>query len=109
MNPPKVLRGPAPDRASRESLESHLIRIEGQLRGIQRMVENSRSCVEVIQQMSAVQAAVGRVMVEVFRLQVEATMGPDAPGWPDHDGRQALDEILDLVEQYSTLAKLARD
>ena len=47
--------------ASKEQLLARLSRIEGQVRGVQRMVEEDRYCVDVLTQISAVQAALDKV------------------------------------------------
>ena len=47
--------------ASKEQLRNRLHRIEGQVRGIERMVDEDRSCTDVITQISAVQAALDKV------------------------------------------------
>jgi DNA-binding FrmR family transcriptional regulator len=47
-----------PENSSREDLIRRLKRIEGQLRGIQRMVEEDRACGEILAQLSAVNEAV---------------------------------------------------
>jgi DNA-binding FrmR family transcriptional regulator len=47
--------------ASKEQLLTRLKRIEGQVRGIEGMVEDDRYCIDVITQISAVQAALDKV------------------------------------------------
>jgi CsoR family transcriptional regulator, copper-sensing transcriptional repressor len=47
--------------ASKEQLLTRLNRIEGQVRGIRGMVEEDRYCIDVITQISAVQAALDKV------------------------------------------------
>ena len=47
--------------ATKEQLQTRLARIEGQVRGLQRMVEDDRYCIDVITQISAVQAALDKV------------------------------------------------
>jgi DNA-binding FrmR family transcriptional regulator len=47
--------------ASKEQLGKRLARIEGQVRGIGRMVEEDRYCIDVLTQISAVQAALDKV------------------------------------------------
>jgi DNA-binding FrmR family transcriptional regulator len=47
--------------ATKPQLQTRLARIEGQVRGIQRMVEDDRYCIDVITQISAVQAALDKV------------------------------------------------
>jgi DNA-binding FrmR family transcriptional regulator len=47
--------------ASKDQLLSRLRRIEGQVRGIERMVEDDRYCIDVLTQISAAQAALDKV------------------------------------------------
>jgi DNA-binding FrmR family transcriptional regulator len=47
--------------ATKEQLLTRLKRIEGQVRGIESMVEDDRYCIEVLTQISAVQAALDKV------------------------------------------------
>jgi len=48
-------------RASKDQLLGRLRRIEGQIRGIERMVEEDRYCIDVLTQISAAQAALDKV------------------------------------------------
>jgi DNA-binding FrmR family transcriptional regulator len=47
--------------ASKEQLGNRLKRIEGQVRGVERMVEEDRYCIDVVTQISAIQAALDKV------------------------------------------------
>ncbi|MCW2639810.1 MAG: hypothetical protein JWP76_2116 [Dactylosporangium sp.] len=47
--------------ATKDQLLSRLRRIEGQVRGIERMVEEDRYCIDVLTQISAIQAALDKV------------------------------------------------
>jgi len=47
--------------ATKDQLQARLRRIEGQVRGVQRMVEEDRYCIDVITQISAIQAALDKV------------------------------------------------
>jgi len=47
--------------ATKEQLRDRLARIEGQVRGVARMVDEDRYCIDVLTQISAVQAALDRV------------------------------------------------
>jgi DNA-binding FrmR family transcriptional regulator len=47
--------------ATKEQLQKRLRRIEGQVRGVERMVEEDRYCIEVLTQISAIQAALDKV------------------------------------------------
>jgi CsoR family transcriptional regulator, copper-sensing transcriptional repressor len=47
--------------ANKEQLEKRLARIEGQVRGVARMVEDDRYCIDVLTQIGAIQAALDKV------------------------------------------------
>jgi DNA-binding FrmR family transcriptional regulator len=47
--------------ASKDQLQTRLRRIEGQVRGIERMVQEDRYCIDVLTQIAAVQAALDKV------------------------------------------------
>ncbi|HEX4760860.1 MAG TPA: metal-sensitive transcriptional regulator, partial [Thermoleophilaceae bacterium] len=47
--------------ASKEQLGNRLKRIEGQVRGVEGMVEDERYCIDVLTQISAIQAALDKV------------------------------------------------
>ena len=52
--------------ATREQLTKRLSRIEGQVRGIERMVNDDRYCIDIITQISAIQAALDKVALGVL-------------------------------------------
>jgi DNA-binding FrmR family transcriptional regulator len=55
---------PPPPRgysATKDQLRTRLARIEGQVRGVERMIEEDRYCIDVLTQISAVQAALDKV------------------------------------------------
>jgi DNA-binding FrmR family transcriptional regulator len=47
--------------ATKEQLNQRLARVEGQVRGVSRMVEEDRYCIDVLTQISAIQAALDKV------------------------------------------------
>jgi DNA-binding FrmR family transcriptional regulator len=61
---PNRVAAPKPERgytATKDQLAQRLARIEGQVRGIERMVDEDRYCIDIITQISAVQAALDKV------------------------------------------------
>jgi DNA-binding FrmR family transcriptional regulator len=58
------MTSPAPTRgytATKDQLQARLRRIEGQVRGIARMVDDDRYCIDILTQISAIQAALDKV------------------------------------------------
>jgi len=61
---PAARSGAAPVRgytATKDQLTDRLARIEGQVRGIQRMVDDDRYCIDILTQISAIQAGLDKV------------------------------------------------
>jgi DNA-binding FrmR family transcriptional regulator len=84
----------------RANLVSRLNRVEGQLRGIRRMIEDPRPCVDVLQQLSAAQGALGRIVHSVFRFHVEHCVTDGAAKGPAAHRRQ-LQELVEIFDQRS--------
>jgi DNA-binding FrmR family transcriptional regulator len=55
----------------REDMQNRLSRIEGQVRGVARMLEDQRPCLEVLQQLASAQAALRAVSKTVLRNYLE--------------------------------------
>lgn len=82
----------------KESLMNRLKRIEGQVRGIQKMIEEDRYCVDVLVQISAINAALKRVG---FSLMEQHTKHCVANAVKSGDGDKAFEELIDVIEQFS--------
>ena len=85
--------------ADRDRLQQRLVRIEGQVRGVQRMLDEGRDCREVIQQLAAVRAAVHQVGVEVMRTYAVQCL--DAPE-SETGRREALDYVIGTLGRWSS-------
>jgi len=66
--------------ATKDQLQKRLRRIEGQVRGVQGMVEEDRWCIDVITQISAIQAALDKVALGLLDEHARhcVTRAPDA-------------------------------
>jgi CsoR family transcriptional regulator, copper-sensing transcriptional repressor len=51
---------------NKEGVRKRLRRIEGQVRGVERMVEEERYCIDVVTQVTAIQAALDKVALELL-------------------------------------------
>ncbi len=77
-------------------LQSRLSRIEGQARGVKKMVDDDRDCREVLQQLNAMNAAIQNATRLYMRAYARECLLNDAA--PD-DRAQVVDELLDLMER----------
>jgi DNA-binding FrmR family transcriptional regulator len=85
--------------ATKDQLKDRLARIEGQVRGIARMVEEDRYCIDVLTQINAIQAALDRVALGLLddharHCLVGGHGGPDNPEDQVHELMSAVGRML---------------
>ena len=81
--------------AGKEQLLDRLARIEGQVRGVSRMVQEDRYCTDVLTQISAVQAALDKVALGLLDGHARHCLA-GGHGGPDSADEQA-DELMGAV------------
>ena len=74
-----------------------LNRIEGQVRGLGRMVEGDRYCIDVVTQISAVRAALRRVEEEVLRDHVAHCVEHAIKSGNRADQRKKIAELMEVL------------
>ncbi len=74
-----------------------LQRIEGQVRGLGRMVESDRYCIDVVTQISAVRAALRRAEEEILRDHVAHCVEHAIASGDKLDQRKKITEIMDVL------------
>jgi DNA-binding FrmR family transcriptional regulator len=79
---------------AKSSCVKRLSRIEGQVRGLTRMVEQDRYCIDVITQVSAVRAALKRVEEEVLRDHVAHCVEHAISAGDRDEQRRKISELL---------------
>ena len=83
--------------AGKKSVLTRLKRIEGQVGGLHRMVEDDRYCIDVLTQINAVRAALHKVEAEILRLHVVHCVA-DAFAHSDAEvQRQKVDELVETM------------
>jgi DNA-binding FrmR family transcriptional regulator len=79
------------------SCQKRLIRIEGQVRGLSRMVEDDRYCIDIVTQISAVRAALRRVEEEVLRDHVAHCVEHAITSGNKADQREKIAELMAVI------------
>jgi DNA-binding FrmR family transcriptional regulator len=87
------------EKATKANCVKRLNRIEGQVRGLARMVEEDRYCIDVITQISAVRAALGRVEEEVLKDHVGHCVNNAIASGDKTDQRQKIAELVALLNR----------
>ena len=78
-----------------------LRRVEGQVQGIQRMVEEDKSCVDILVQLTAVQGAVEQVQKILLGQHLEAGVAEAVRSPSSRDRQRKMDELLDVFSRFS--------
>jgi len=83
-----------------QALVTRLNRIEGQVRGIRRMVQEPRLCVEILQQLAAAEAALNRISLAIFKFHVDNCV-TDGVAKGDVERKKQLNELIDIFDRFS--------
>ncbi|WP_072369347.1 metal-sensitive transcriptional regulator [Hyphomicrobium sp. NDB2Meth4] len=81
---------------AKDSCLKRLGRIEGQVRGISRMVTEDRYCIDILTQVSAVRAALRRVEEEVLRDHVAHCVEHAIASGDANEQRQKVAELMEV-------------
>ena len=85
----------------KEALVKRLHRIEGQVRGIERMVEEERYCIEILTQISAVSTALESLALKILDDHVQhCVAGALSSGNPEV-AREKTRELLGAVQRFA--------
>ena len=76
-----------------------LARIEGQIRGIAKMVDEDRYCIDLVTQIGAVRAALDRAEAEILRDHVATCVEHAIASGDKADQRRKIAELMDVFER----------
>jgi len=76
-----------------------LRRIEGQVRGVQRMIEERKYCVDILNQIYAVKGALARVEEKILEKHFRSCVTGAVKGSSEKEKQQKMDEIFKLIHQ----------
>ena len=86
-------------RENKGKLLNRLSRIEGQVRGVARMVEEDRYCIDVLTQIQAVRAALVRVETEMLKDHLGHCIESAIISGDADEQRQKAGELIQLLER----------
>jgi DNA-binding FrmR family transcriptional regulator len=85
--------------ADQDDLRARLSRIEGQIRGLQRMVDEDRYCGDILDQIHSVQKALKSVGREITRNHLETCVTDALRSGDQQDAEETYDEIMGLLRK----------
>ncbi len=87
------------DRENKPGLLNRLNRIEGQVRGVARMVEDDRYCIDILTQVQAARAALARVETELLKNHLGHCIESAIVSGDEAEQRRKAAELIHLLER----------
>jgi len=87
------------DRPDKIRLQNRLSRVEGHVRGIAKMVEEDRYCIDILTQLQAARAALAKVETEMLKTHLSHCIESAIVGGDAEDQRGKARELIELLER----------
>ncbi len=85
----------------KELLVKRLHRIEGQVRGIERMVEDDRYCIDILTQIAAVSTALESLALKILDEHVRHCVAGALTSGDEEDAAAKTEELIAAVQRFS--------
>ncbi len=76
-----------------------LRRIEGQVRGVHKMIEDRKYCIDILTQIYAIKGALSRVEEKILEKHFKNCVTEAVKGASEKEKQEKMDEILKLIHQ----------
>jgi DNA-binding FrmR family transcriptional regulator len=86
-----------PQFPKHDNLLPSLRRIEGQVRGITRMIESGRYCIDIIQQLTAARKALDKVSLKVMSKHINSCV---SDAIRRREGAKKIDELMQTIHRF---------
>jgi DNA-binding FrmR family transcriptional regulator len=86
---------------NKNKLLKRLARAEGQVRGIARMVEDDRYCIDILTQLAAVDTALESVALEILEDHVSHCVARALASGDETDAENRINELLEAVRRFA--------
>ena len=93
----------------KQQLQTRLRRIEGQVRGVARMIDEDKYCVDVVTQVAAIQAALDKVSLGLLDGHIRGCVREEIRSGGGEDKVDELLEVMDLVPRERVDDPVDRD
>jgi DNA-binding FrmR family transcriptional regulator len=84
----------------KEGLVKRLHRIEGQVRGIERLVDEDRYCIDILTQIAAVNTALEALAFKILDEHVRHCVAGALASGDEEDAREKTEELLEAVQRF---------
>lgn len=77
-----------------------LRRIEGQIRGVQKMIEEKRYCVDILTQLTSIVGAIKSVEENILESHLKGCVRQSFTKGSKEDKAQKIDEVIDVLKKF---------
>jgi DNA-binding FrmR family transcriptional regulator len=77
-----------------------LRRIEGQIRGVQKMIEEKRYCMDILTQLSSIVGAVKKVEENILNRHLKGCVTDSFRNGSEEDRARKIDEVIDVLGKF---------
>lgn len=88
------------EKNDKTDLKRRLKRIEGQIKGIQNMIDDDRYCMDILIQVSAAKAAIDRVGKIILENHVKGCIADSIKNKSDEDSEKMIEELMDNIYKF---------
>ena len=89
------------DKPDKKDLLVRLRRIEGQVRGLQKMIEKDKYCVDILTQVVAVRGALQKVGLKVLDDHIHGCVQKAIKNENKEESQEIIDELMNVLEKFS--------
>lgn len=79
---------------------SRLKKIEGQIRGVQKMIEEQRYCIDILVQLSSIQGAIKRVEENILERHLQGCVSTSFNQGTKDDKSKKISEVIDILRKF---------
>lgn len=83
------------------ALNRRLKRIEGQVKGIQKMIEDDRYCVDILVQISAIRSAIDNVGTIILENHIKCCVSNNLKYGNEEQSEAAIKELMDTIKKFT--------
>src|SRR3982751_6856321 len=87
--------------ADKDALRRRLRRIEGQVRGVARMVEDDRYCIDILTQIAAIDTALQSVALKLLEDHVSHCVAGALAAWDPREAGVKSRELVEAVQRFA--------
>ena len=82
----------------------YLRKIEGQVRGVQKMIQDKRYCVDIITQIHSIIGALHKVEDEIFKKHIDSCVVGALKGRSEAEKQKKIAEVVELISRFRKAA-----